>query len=171
MAVLDLVQRFPDLHVVFPVHLNPAVRATVSAVLADVTRVHLLEPLDYVAFINLLRRADLILTDSGGVQEEAPSLGKPLLVLRTVTERPEAFLAGLARVIGTDRETIVAEVNRLLTDPAAYAAMRSATNPYGDGCAAERITTSIRRWIRGDAPSLPADEEFEGDGLRERCVA
>jgi UDP-N-acetylglucosamine 2-epimerase (non-hydrolysing) len=160
LALRDLVERFPDLRVVYPVHLNPNVRKTVMELLGGAGRIHLTEPLDYFTFINLMRRCHLILTDSGGVQEEAPTLGKPLLVLRKLTERPEAFHAGLSKVVGNSRETIVAEASRLLQDDAAYRRMVSADNPFGDGRAAERIIRAIERWSEGRTPLLSADEEF-----------
>lgn len=160
LALRDLVERFPDLRVVYPVHLNPNVRGTVMELLGDAGRIHLTGPLDYFTFINLMRRCHLILTDSGGVQEEAPTLGKPLLVLRKLTERPEAFHAGLSKVVGNARETIVAEASRLLEDPAAYRAMVSADNPFGDGQAAQRVVRALQRWSEGQTPLLAADEEF-----------
>ena len=161
LALRQLVSTVDDLHVVYPVHLNPHVRETVLRMLAGVERIELIEPLDYLDFVNLMRRATLVLTDSGGVQEEAPTLGKPVLVLRAVTERPEAYEMGLSKVIGTTRESIVTEVMRLLTDPAAYRAMTSDVNPYGDGRAAERIAEAVSRWVRGErAPWLGRDEEF-----------
>lgn len=160
LAVKDLIKRFPDLLVVYPIHMNPNVRETVLANLAGVERIHLTEPLDYLTFINLMRRADLILTDSGGVQEEAPTLGKPLLVLRKVTERPEAFKAGLAKIIGNSRESIVAEASRLLTDEDAYRSMVSSANPYGDARAADRIAEALCRWKRGKVPLLEPAQEF-----------
>lgn len=161
-AAIELVQRFSDLTVVYPVHLNPQVRETVTRMLEGIERIQLIEPLDYLAFINLMRRATLIVTDSGGVQEEAPTLRKPLLVLRKVTERPEAFEAGLSRVIGTSRDVIVAEVSRLLTDQRAFDSMVSDVNPYGDGRAAERIAQALHRWAAGKAaPWLTPVEEFD----------
>lgn len=163
-ALRDLVERFPDLRVVYPVHLNPNVRGTVMEELGGAGRIHLTEPLDYFTFINLMRRAHLILTDSGGVQEEAPTLGKPLLVLRKLTERPEAFQAGLSKVVGNSRETIVAEATRLLQDDAAYRRMISADNPFGDGRAAARIVKALERWISGVTPMLATDEEFRPTG-------
>jgi len=142
-AVRDLVERNPDLVVVLPVHLNPRVRAAVEEVLraspACGTRLLLTEPVGYPDLVWLLDRCRLVLTDSGGIQEEAPTFRKPVLVMRDVTERPEGVAAGVARVVGTDRARIVAETERLLRDPAAYAAMAAAENPYGDGRAAERI--------------------------------
>ncbi len=160
LALRDLVGRFADLQVVYPVHLNPNVRRTVIEMLGDAGRIHLTEPLDYFTFVNLMRRSHLILTDSGGVQEEAPTLGKPLLVLRKLTERPEAFQAGLSRVVGNSRETIVAEASRLLEDPHAYRSMVSAANPFGDGRASERIVLALSRWAGSQTPLLTADEEF-----------
>jgi UDP-N-acetylglucosamine 2-epimerase len=144
LAIRDLAQQLaPGVHVVYPVHLNPNVRAPVSELLAGLSTVHLLDPLDYESMVHLMKRATLILTDSGGIQEEAPSLGVPVLVLREVTERPEAVEAGVARVVGTTRERIVAEARRLLTDPAAHRAMATRVNPYGDGKAAARIVAAL----------------------------
>lgn len=142
-ALRDLVGRFPDLQVVLPVHPNPEVKGTVESLLCDLPGVTLIEPVDYVEFVHLLARAHLVLTDSGGVQEEAPSLGKPVLVLREVTERPEGVAAGTAVVVGTDRERIVAQASELLASPAAYARMANAVNPYGDGRASERIAAAL----------------------------
>jgi UDP-N-acetylglucosamine 2-epimerase len=138
-ALRTLVERHEDLRIVYPVHLNPAVQEPVRRLLADHPRIALLPPLDYAPFAHLIRRADLILTDSGGIQEEAPAFGTPVLVLRRDTERPEAIEAGTARLVGTDPAAIVAEAGRLLDDPAAYAAMARAGNPFGDGTAARRI--------------------------------
>jgi len=138
-AFRELVVEFPDLQIVYPVHLNPRVRHTVQAKLKNVDRVHLIEPVDYLTLVHLMKRSHLVLTDSGGIQEEAPTFGKPVLVMRKVTERPEAAEAGLALIVGTDRNRIVAETRRLLTDEAAYRRMSTASNPYGDGKAAERI--------------------------------
>lgn len=125
--------------VIFPVHLNPNVRAVMSARLARLDNVALIEPLDYPNFARLLDVATLMLSDSGGVQEEAPALGKPVLVMRETTERPEGIEAGTARLVGTDSARIVAETSRLLDDPVAYAAMSRAHNPFGDGQSAQRI--------------------------------
>ena len=137
-AVKSIASR-QDVAVIFPVHLNPQVRAVMKAELAGLDNVALLEPLDYPQFARLLDISHLMLTDSGGVQEEAPALGKPVLVMRETTERPEGVAAGTARLVGTDADRIVRETNRLLDDPAAYVAMAQAHNPFGDGHAAERI--------------------------------
>jgi UDP-N-acetylglucosamine 2-epimerase (non-hydrolysing) len=150
-AVLELARRFPDVEVVYPVHPNPNVRATAERLLAGAERVHLLPPLDYDVFCHLMSASHLILTDSGGVQEEAPALNKPVLVLRDTSERPEAVAAGAARVVGTRAEAIVSAASRLLTDPAEYRRMAEAPSPYGDGRAAERIVEFIAR--SGGAPA------------------
>lgn len=143
-ALADLAAR-EDVEIVYPVHLNPNVREPVGRLLADRPRVHLIEPLEYLPFVYLMNRATLIITDSGGVQEEAPSLGKPVLVMREVTERPEAVDAGTVRLVGTDHGRIVSEATRLLDDPVAYHAMARAHNPYGDGLASRRIVEEVRR--------------------------
>lgn len=140
-----------DVQVVYPVHLNPNVQGPVKRLLGDSANVHLIEPQDYLPFVYLMSRAHLILTDSGGIQEEAPSLGKPVLVMRDTTERPEAVEAGTVRLVGTDPALIVAEVERLVDDPQAYATMTLAHNPYGDGQAAKRIA-SIVSGFAGFAP-------------------
>ena len=128
-----------DTEIVFPVHRNPAVREVVLPALADVDGVHLCEPLDYLELVHVLDSSDLVLTDSGGLQEEAPSLGKPLLVLRETTERPEAVAAGVARVVGTDPQTVVGAAAELLDNQEAYARMAHPANPFGDGLASRRI--------------------------------
>ena len=142
-ALKDLVHEFPDVEAVFPVHKNPKVREVVAEELGGLERVHLIDPLDYEPFANLMARSHLILTDSGGVQEEAPALGKPVLVLRDTTERPEAVEAGTVRLVGTDRDRVYAEARRLLSDAAAYNRMSEACNPYGDGEAARRIVEAV----------------------------
>jgi len=131
------------LHFVYPVHLNPNVRQPAQRILGGMSNIALIDPLDYLPMVHLLKRCSLVLTDSGGLQEEAPALGKPVLVLRQVTERPEAIEAGTARLVGTDPERIEMETRRLLDDPQAYAAMAHATNPFGDGHAAERIVEAL----------------------------
>ena len=140
-AIRILADRFPDVHFIYPVHLNPNVREPVWRILGKTSRdnVHLIEPQDYLPFVALMNRACLILTDSGGVQEEAPSLGKPVLVMRDTTERPEAVAAGTVRIIGTDTKRIEREASLLLTDFEAYRRMEKAVNPYGDGKAVGRI--------------------------------
>lgn len=132
-----------DVQVVYPVHLNPQVQAPVRRILGDEPGVHLIEPQDYLPFVYLMLRADLILTDSGGIQEEAPSLGRPVLVMRDTTERPEAVEAGTVQLVGTDTGRIVAAATALLDDAAAYARMAQALNPYGDGRAAARIAALV----------------------------
>jgi UDP-N-acetylglucosamine 2-epimerase (non-hydrolysing) len=142
-AVRALVERYDDLRIVYPVHPNPDVRGAAFDVLGQVDRVHLVSPLDYRCFVGLLARAHLVLTDSGGVQEEAPSAGVPVLVLRDVTERPEAIEAGTARLVGTTATRIVSAASRLLDDRSAYEAMARASNPYGDGRARIRIADAF----------------------------
>ncbi|HEY5506315.1 MAG TPA: UDP-N-acetylglucosamine 2-epimerase (non-hydrolyzing) [Coriobacteriia bacterium] len=138
-AVREVVEQIPDVHVFFATHRNPAVLETVRSGLGGTERVDLLDPLDYLTFVRLMSAAHLILSDSGGVQEEGPALGRPVLVMREKTERPEAVEAGVARLVGTDTANIVSEVTRLLTDGDAYDAMARAVSPFGDGHAAERI--------------------------------
>lgn len=135
----------PDVAVVYPVHLNPNVQAPVRRILTGLSRVHLTGPLDYPSFVALLLESTLVLTDSGGIQEEAPALGKPVLVLRHKTERPEGVAAGVSKVVGTDPGSIAAETHLLLTDPQAYALMARGASPYGDGHAAERIVAALVR--------------------------
>lgn len=142
-ALKQLTEEFDDVEVVFPVHKNPKVREVVNEELGGLAKVHLIDPLDYEPFANLMHRAYLILTDSGGVQEEAPALGKPVLVLRDTTERPEAVDAGTVKLIGTDRERVYEEAKKLLTDKAEYSRMAESANPYGDGKAAARIIQAI----------------------------
>lgn len=136
-----------DLQIVYPVHLNPNVQEPVKRLLGDRPNIHLIPPQDYLPFVYLMRRSHLILTDSGGIQEEAPSLGKPVLVMRDTTERPEAVAAGTVRLVGTDSIRLVAESSRLLDSDTAYASMSHALNPYGDGQAASRIAKSVHRWL------------------------
>lgn len=142
-ALHTLSQR-PDVQIVYPVHLNPAVQEPVRRILGDAQNVHLIAPQDYLPFVYLMSQADLIITDSGGVQEEAPSLGKPVLVMRDTTERPEAVEAGTVKLVGTQVEAIVQEAQRLLDDAAAYQRMARALNPYGDGHASQRILATIQ---------------------------
>ena len=142
-ALIDLTKRFENLAIIYPVHPNPDVRATVATMLARHERIYLTDPLDYDVFCQLMASSRLILTDSGGIQEEAPSLDKPVLVLRDTSERPEAVAAGASHVVGTQRKAITAAAVELLTDPEVYAKMASAINPYGDGYAAERIVAHL----------------------------
>lgn len=151
-AVRALAERRRDVLVVYPVHLNPNVQAPVREILDGVPNVRLLPPLDYVSFVACMQRAYILLTDSGGIQEEGPSLGKPVLVMREVSERPEAIAAGTACLTGTDPEGIVGAVSSLLDDPACYKRMTSRLNPYGDGHAAERIV----QFLIGRVTSLPS---------------
>jgi UDP-N-acetylglucosamine 2-epimerase (non-hydrolysing) len=141
----EIAERHPQAHIVYPVHLNPRVQEPVHRILSGLTNVHLIGPLGYQPFVRLMDRCHLILTDSGGIQEEAPSLGKPVLVMREVTERPEGVESGTVRLVGTSRARIVEETDRLLTDASAYEEMHRAHNPYGDGRAASRILDALRR--------------------------
>jgi UDP-N-acetylglucosamine 2-epimerase len=151
-ALRALVERNPDVELAYPVHLNPHVQAPVRRALAGHPRIHLLPPVTYWELVDLLRHCHLVLTDSGGIQEEAPTLGKPVLVMRDTTERPEGIAAGTAKLVGTSRRRIVEETERLLRDPAAYEAMARAHNPYGDGRASERIMQVLRgALVREDA--------------------
>ncbi len=144
-ALIDLIKSFPDTAVVFPVHLNPKVQGPVEALLGKEDRIHLIPPQSYLPFVWLMQRSSLIITDSGGNQEEAPSLGKPVLVTRETTERPEAMDAGAALLVGTDREKIVRESSRLLSDPTAYREIAEAENPYGNGHACDEIVRILER--------------------------
>jgi UDP-N-acetylglucosamine 2-epimerase (non-hydrolysing) len=142
-ALAELAKR-PDVQIVYPVHLNPNVQEPVKRILSDLPNVALLEPQDYLPFVYLMDQSTVIVTDSGGVQEEAPSLGKPVLVMRDTTERPEAVKAGTVKLVGTSQEAIVRETQLLLDDSAAYESMSRAHNPYGDGKAASRITNHLK---------------------------
>lgn len=161
LALKDLVEEHKDVRVIYPVHLNPNVRSTVNALLKGSERIHLTEPLEYGTFVSLLRKCFLVLTDSGGIQEEAPTFGKPVLVLRKVTERPEASQFGMAKIIGMSREAIVSEADRLLTDSDAYLDMSEGKNPYGDGHGSERIVEAIARWHAHKNPLLEPDKQFK----------
>ncbi len=143
-ALAELAAQNPDVQIIYPVHLNPNVSEPVNRILGHIDNIMLIEPQDYLPFFWLMHHAYLILTDSGGIQEEAPSLGKPVLVMRNTTERPEAVQAGTVRLVGTDTQKIVAEVTRLLNDEDAYQVMSRAHNPYGDGKACERIITALK---------------------------
>lgn len=138
-AIRRVMDEHPDVKAIYPIHMNPAVRETANEYLGNDDRIHIIEPLDVLDFHNFLSRSYLILTDSGGIQEEAPSLGKPVLVMRDTTERPEGIAAGTLKLVGTEEETIYKEFSRLLSDKDEYEAMSKASNPYGDGHACERI--------------------------------
>ena len=146
LAIKELAGRYPDVDFVYPMHLNPNVRRPIREIFGDTAadNLYFIEPLDYLDFVFLMERSTLVLTDSGGIQEEAPGLGKPVLVMRDTTERPEALEAGTVLLVGTDREAIVREVARLLDDPAHYATMSHAVNPYGDGLACRRIVEKLK---------------------------
>ena len=146
-AIKRIVDEREDLKVIYPIHMNPVVRQAATEVFGDDERFHIIEPLDVLDFHNFLARSYLILTDSGGIQEEAPSLGKPVLVMRDTTERPEGIAAGTLKLVGTNEETIYQEFNRLLTNQNAYDAMAHASNPYGDGHACERIADILCKEI------------------------
>lgn len=141
-ALREIARRY-DVEIVYPVHLNPNVQETIRRILAGVDNVHLIDPMEYEPFVHLMKKSYIVLTDSGGIQEEAPSLGKPVLVMRDVTERPEGIEAGTAKLVGTDRKKIVNEVRKLIESKTAYEKMAKAVNPYGDGKAAKRIVRAI----------------------------
>jgi UDP-N-acetylglucosamine 2-epimerase (non-hydrolysing) len=165
-AVAELARCEPELLVVLPVHPNPRVREALLPAVAGLANVMVIEPLAYGEFARLLERATIVLSDSGGVQEEAPSLGKPVLVMRDTTERPEAVAAGTAQLVGTDRDRIVAGVLRLLHDPVAYEGMANAVNPYGDGQAAERSCQAMARFLGLDATVREFIPALAPDGPR-----
>lgn len=154
-ALKQIVESFPDIHIVFSVHKNPKVREVVYPALEGLERVHLLEPVDYPVLIRLIRECMFILTDSGGIQEEAPSLGKPVLVMRKTTERPEGVHAGVAKLVGTDTDTVFEEAERLLTQQSYYDRMSRVENPYGDGRASERIRDGILHFFGGGPRPQP----------------
>ncbi|WP_457594105.1 non-hydrolyzing UDP-N-acetylglucosamine 2-epimerase [Hydrogenimonas sp.] len=147
-ALKRIAQTNPDVQIVYPVHLNPNVQKPVNEILGDTPNIHLIPPLEYEPFVYLMSKAHIIVTDSGGIQEEAPSLGKPVLVMRDTTERPEAVEAGTVKLVGTDADLIVASVQQLLDDQESYHTMAKAHNPYGDGHACERITESLKNFFK-----------------------
>lgn len=147
-AIEQLINEFQDIEFVYPVHLNPNVQVPVKRILGGLKRVHLIEPLDYLPFVDLMKKSYLILTDSGGIQEEAPSLGKPVIVMRDNTERPEAVTAGTVKLVGTKADSIVAEVSLLLSDDIEYKRMSAAHNPYGDGKASSRIVSHLKSYFQ-----------------------
>lgn len=147
-ALSEIVRSNSDVEIIYPVHLNPNVKEPVHRILDGLTQIHLVDPLDYLPFVYLMKRSDIIITDSGGVQEEAPSLGKPVIVTRDITERPEAVLAGTVKLVGTDKEKIIAETSCLLNDRAAYEKMGRVHNPYGDGRASKRIVAFLAEMFK-----------------------
>ena len=158
-ALLHLAETNPDIHILYPVHPNPNIQGPATEILGGHPAITLCPPLDYLPFVGAMQRAYLILSDSGGVQEEAPALAKPVLVLRNETERPEAVAAGVVKLVGPDRARIVGEAQRLLDDPAAYRSMARGVSPYGDGHAAARILTALKAWadsgrVQGQGPNL-----------------
>jgi UDP-N-acetylglucosamine 2-epimerase (non-hydrolysing) len=163
-ALVEVADRFEDVRIVYPVHLNPNVQRVARHILGEHERVFLLEPLSYVPFVSIMKESFVVVTDSGGLQEEAPSLGKPVLVLRNETERPEAVEAGTVRLVGTSTDAIVDELTTLLTDAAAYDRMAEAANPYGDGKASARIADAIA--CAFDVPGAAAPSEFVHRGNR-----
>jgi len=142
-AIEEIAKKYRDVEIVYPIHMNPSIRTLANSILAGIDNIHLIEPLDYEPFANLLNKAYLIVTDSGGIQEEAPALGKPILVLREETERPEAVEAGTVRVVGVNQEKIASEIAELLENKESYRKMANAVNPYGDGRACERIVQTL----------------------------
>ena len=155
-AILEVVECHPDVEVVYPVHLSPVVRECAFPILGGHERIHLIDPIDVEEMHNLIARCHFVMTDSGGLQEEAPALGKPVLVMRRETERPEAIAAGTAKLAGVEKDTIVKMADELLDSPEAYAKMAKAINPYGDGHACERIAQAIE-WYFGQRGERPAD--------------
>ena len=146
-SLKTLAQNNPDIEIVYPVHLNPNVQKPVNEILSDTSNVHLIEPQQYEAFIYMMEKSYFIITDSGGVQEEAPSLGKPVLVMRDTTERPEALEAGTVKLVGTDPEQIINEAQTLLDDPITYETMSKASNPYGNGTACKQIVNFLQEYL------------------------
>ncbi|MBM3123228.1 MAG: UDP-N-acetylglucosamine 2-epimerase (non-hydrolyzing) [Chloroflexi bacterium] len=160
LALLELVERHPRLNIVFPMHPNPKVRAAARELLGASARIHLCEPPDYLRFVALMQQVDIIITDSGGIQEEAPALGIPVLVARETTERPEGIEAGVTQLVGTETGRIVAAASELLANPSAYDAMATGSNPYGDGRAAER-TVDVLAYALGLSECRPADYDWQ----------
>jgi UDP-N-acetylglucosamine 2-epimerase (non-hydrolysing) len=146
-ALRDIAKYHPEVKIIYPVHLNPNVRKPVNRILSKINNIYLIDPMDYVSFIKLLNVSYIVLTDSGGIQEEAPSLGKPVLVMRSKTERPEAIKSGAVKLVGTDQVKIFEGVHNLLTNSSTYESMSIPDNPYGDGMASERICNILERVI------------------------
>jgi UDP-N-acetylglucosamine 2-epimerase (non-hydrolysing) len=164
LGVLDLLETHPDVHVLFPVHPNPNVIEVAKELFGGHSRIHQIAPLDYKNFVSALKASYLVLTDSGGVQEEAPVFGKPVLVMRQETERPEAVYCGVSKLIGTNRQNVFEACDELLTSSSAYTKMASGVSPYGDGRAAERIVRVLADRL-GLASELPAYAAFEVKAL------
>ncbi|MBM3473884.1 MAG: UDP-N-acetylglucosamine 2-epimerase (non-hydrolyzing) [Armatimonadetes bacterium] len=163
LALLELAAKYPDINIIFPMHPNPKVRAAAHELLEECPRIRLCEPPDYLHFVALMQRADLLIVDSGGIQEEAPALHIPVLVVRETTERPEGIEAGVTRLVGTQTNTIVAAAAELLDNPSAYEAMASGANPYGDGRAAQRVVGALEYFL-GVRGSRPPDYDWRQDG-------
>ena len=164
-AFRDLVERFKDIEIVLPVHPNPRVREAAFGILSETPGIHLVDPLDYPSFVAVMKNAYFVLTDSGGVQEEAPALGKPVLVLRETTERPEGVAAGVAQLVGTERGEIVRAAARLLEDETEYSRFAHRADPYGDGAASRRIVEAVRHRL-GLRKNRP--EEFDPKDCRRK---
>jgi len=170
-ALAEIANNHPETQVLYPVHLNPNVREPVNRILKNVGNVHLIEPQDYLPFVYLMDQAHIILTDSGGIQEEAPSLGKPVLVMRDTTERPEAVLAGTVKLVGTDKARIVAAVESLLSDENEYQQMSRAHNPYGDGNACKRIINKIEQHFAAQLfTTQHSTVQQKSEALDELCI-
>jgi UDP-N-acetylglucosamine 2-epimerase (non-hydrolysing) len=146
-AIKKIVDKYDDIKVIYPIHFNPIVREIANEVFGDTNRIHIIEPLDVFDFHNFMNQSYIILTDSGGIQEEAPSLGKPVLVMRDTTERPEGVAAGTLKLVGTDEDVIFAEFEKLLVDSVEYERMSETSNPYGDGKASNRIVDALERLL------------------------
>lgn len=168
-ALREIATLRPEVEIVYPVHLNPNVQKPVSRILEGIDNVHLIEPQDYCSFVQLMDRSYLILTDSGGVQEEAPTLGKPVLVMREVTERPEAVHAGTVRLVGASQENIVRESLLILDDRSIYEKMSQAHNPYGDGLACKRINNILKKQLLGRSNYGPGEEPKNNQDLNKNC--
>jgi UDP-N-acetylglucosamine 2-epimerase (non-hydrolysing) len=164
-ALQEIALRYPEIDLVYPVHLNPNVQKPVYELLSHIDNIYLTAPLDYLPFVYLMQQSYLILTDSGGVQEEAPSLGKPVLVMRDTTERPEAVTAGTVKLVGTGSKAIVEQVRVLLEDEAAYGAMAQAHNPYGDGKAAERVVEELWGCVKGKTVNTDYYRDYNNEGI------
>ena len=162
-AVRRITEEFTDVKVIYPIHLNPLIRETAKKIFADSDKIRLIEPLDVIDFHNFLSHAYLVMTDSGGIQEEAPSLGKPVLVLRDTTERPEGVAAGTLKLVGTKEEDIYQETAELLRNQDTYLRMSKATNPYGDGKASVRIADAVESYFKSGKPYIQQWQGLQSD--------